>query len=190
MTYYREMSITRALAAGRGIAIGKWKGLRGLYSGEPEYLVELAGMAPDGPGLEIGIRHGHSLLLWAKVREGRGSATGIELVDRPRMRKNISKSGLDVNVVIGDSATVPIGLEEVAFLFIDGDHRRTGFKADLARFVSLVMPGGIVAFHDYGHPVGRYAEFAVTKYVKRWHETAGWKRLRRVHYLIAFQRPL
>ncbi|MGA2384872.1 MAG: class I SAM-dependent methyltransferase [Gemmatimonadales bacterium] len=36
----------------------------------------------------------------------------------------------------------------VDFLFIDGDHRYDGVAADWNNYVSLVRPGGLVAFHD------------------------------------------
>ena len=36
----------------------------------------------------------------------------------------------------------------VDFLFIDGDHRYDGVAADWNNYVSMVRPGGLVAFHD------------------------------------------
>lgn len=37
------------------------------------------------------------------------------------------------------------------FLFIDGDHRRTGVQMDIEMYFPLVRPGGLAAFHDWSH---------------------------------------
>jgi len=48
-------------------------------------------------------------------------------------------------------------LEKVAafgpydFLFIDGDHRRTGVQLDIEMYFPLVNKGGLAAFHDWNH---------------------------------------
>ncbi len=42
------------------------------------------------------------------------------------------------------------------FLFIDGDHRRTGVQQDIEMYFSLVNKGGLAAFHDWNHQ-GTYA---------------------------------
>lgn len=164
----------------------------GLYTGEPAFLQRMAGIAPDGPGLEIGVRFGYSIILWGKVREGKGRIIGVELVDRPLMRRNIEDSGLPIEIVIGDSAEVTIPCEELAFLFIDGDHRTEAIKADIKRYVPLVMPRGIVVFHDYKHTKKKYLEtygFGVTKAVRKWHKKMQWERLGRKRHAIAFRRP-
>ncbi|HTQ79447.1 MAG TPA: class I SAM-dependent methyltransferase [Thermoanaerobaculia bacterium] len=36
----------------------------------------------------------------------------------------------------------------IDFLFIDGDHRYAGVRADFAAYAPLVRPGGLIAFHD------------------------------------------
>jgi cephalosporin hydroxylase len=42
--------------------------------------------------------------------------------------------------------------DSLDFLFIDGDHRYEGVKADYEMFGPLVRPGGLIAFHDIvGH---------------------------------------
>ncbi len=37
----------------------------------------------------------------------------------------------------------------IAALFIDGDHEYSGVKHDIIHYASRVVPGGLVAFHDY-----------------------------------------
>jgi predicted O-methyltransferase YrrM len=39
----------------------------------------------------------------------------------------------------------------IDFLFVDGDHSRTGIFQDCVRYLPRVKPGGLVAFHDYNH---------------------------------------
>ncbi|WP_231506451.1 class I SAM-dependent methyltransferase [Paenibacillus sp. UNC451MF] len=40
---------------------------------------------------------------------------------------------------------------DIAALFIDGDHSYMGVKHDIDRYALRLMPGGVVAFHDYTH---------------------------------------
>jgi len=164
----------------------------GLYTGEPEFLQKMARLAPEGIGLESGGGFGSSITLWGKAREGRGRIIGLELVDRPLMRRNIAESGLPIEIVIGDSAEVPIPCEDIAFLFIDGDHRTKAIRQDIKRFIPLVIPGGVVVFHDYKHTKRKYLEvykFGVTKAVKKWHKQTQWEWLGRKRHAIAFRRP-
>lgn len=184
MKYYGEARLTKALrkVEKQGIKTG----VPGLYTGEPEFIKEMARLAPDGPGVEIGPRYGNTIIMWGKERRGR--IIGIDLIDRPLLRENIAKSGLPIEIIIGDSATVDIPIEEIASLFIDGDHRAPAIWNDTVRYTPLVMKGGIVVFHDYGHSPKRYPEFAVKRYVKAWHDATGWERIGRVRYAIAFRR--
>jgi len=38
----------------------------------------------------------------------------------------------------------------IGLLFIDGDHTREGVTTDLELFAHRIMPGGIIAMHDFG----------------------------------------
>ena len=126
MTYYRERELTEATR--RACARNHTDGVPGLYTGEAPFLIKMARLAPDGDSLEIGIRHGHSIILWGLERLGRGRLLGIELVDRPLMRENITRSGLPIEIVIGDSARMELAVSELAFCFVDGDHRAVGIR--------------------------------------------------------------
>lgn len=42
--------------------------------------------------------------------------------------------------------------EVVEFVFLDGDHSRTGVIAALEAWRPMLAPGAVVAFHDYGDP--------------------------------------
>jgi hypothetical protein len=39
--------------------------------------------------------------------------------------------------------------ESISALFVDGDHRYLGVKRDIELYAPKVVPGGIIAFHDY-----------------------------------------
>lgn len=53
-------------------------------------------------------------------------------------------------VVVGDSATVDIPADRVSFAFVDGSHEADHVRSDFERVWSLLSPGGVAAFHDYG----------------------------------------
>jgi len=186
VTYYREKDVTKALAKMRKRGIND---VPGLYKGEAAFLRKMARKAPDGAALEIGVRFGYSILQWGQERVGRGRIIGIELVDRPLLRENIRKSGIHVEMLIGDSGKLPLFASPLAFLFIDGDHREPGLLRDINRYIPFVIPDGIVVFHDYRHNRKQYPDVRVTECVRAWRLRNGWPKLGRVRHAIAFQRP-
>ena len=61
-------------------------------------------------------------------------------------------AGLDnVVTVVGDSAEVELPVERVAFAHIDGNHDPAYVRSDFEKVWARTVPGGIVAFDDYGH---------------------------------------
>ncbi len=102
--------------------------------------------------LEIGVEKGGTLPFWQAVVEDEGLIVGVDT--------QVSKVVVSLNpapvveLLEGDShdpsmvAKIKELVPEVDFLFIDGDHRYEGVKADYDNFRPLVRPGGIVAFHD------------------------------------------
>jgi len=50
---------------------------------------------------------------------------------------------------VGDSTEVPAGIAEVAFLFIDTDHRAIVLNAELDAWLPLMQPGSVIVLHDY-----------------------------------------
>jgi GT2 family glycosyltransferase len=57
----------------------------------------------------------------------------------------------NVETVEGDSATVEIPTDAIAFAHIDGNHDPEYVRSDFERLWDRVLPGGVVAFDDYGH---------------------------------------
>lgn len=67
-------------------------------------------------------------------------------------RANLARLGFHPRVVIGDSATVPEGIEEVGMLVIDSAHNAEQFNAECDAWLPLMGMGSILACHDYGVP--------------------------------------
>jgi SAM-dependent methyltransferase len=56
----------------------------------------------------------------------------------------------NVVTVAGDSATVEIPTDAIAFAHIDGNHTAEYVRKDFERIWERLVPGGIIAFDDYG----------------------------------------
>ena len=141
--------------------------------GEFEWQVvsrEIAALSPLAVYLEIGSMEGGSL--WAF---GRLFAPGNALiaVDRPirhtrpkleAVATKMRRLGYDIHLIIGSSHNSAIASavdaalagRTVDVLFIDGDHSAEGVRADVADYVPLVRPGGLVVMHDVGPMMGRH----------------------------------
>ena len=67
--------------------------------------------------------------------------------------KHLAALGFEPRVVIGDSATVPKGIGEIGFLFIDTEHTRQRFNAECDAWLPSLAVDGILACHDYNCPI-------------------------------------
>ena len=56
----------------------------------------------------------------------------------------------NLEVVEGDSTKVEIPADRLAFAFVDGSHVADAVRADFETAWQRLVPGGLVAFHDYG----------------------------------------
>jgi hypothetical protein len=54
-------------------------------------------------------------------------------------------------VVAGDSAEITLPSERIAFAHVDGNHSAAYVRSDFEKVWPLVVPGGVVAFDDYGY---------------------------------------
>lgn len=151
---------------------------------ELQMLHALAETAPDGPAVEVGALHGRSMLVWSKARRGHGEMVVIDDECRDTLRANLPA---DVQCWQGLSWEMVWKLPGLAFCFIDADHGIDAFPKDLIPYAAKVMPGGILAMHDYDP---ERQEFAVQRYVDAWQNVAKWQYLGRVESLIAFRRPV
>ena len=57
----------------------------------------------------------------------------------------------NVETVAGDSATVELPTDAIAFAHVDGSHDPVYVRSDFERLWERTLPGGIIAFDDYGH---------------------------------------
>jgi len=82
--------------------------------------------------------------------------------------------------------------EPVHLLFIDGDHRYAGVKADLENWTPKIAPGGIVVMHDYApkpeHLVLLPHLEGVRRAISEWAQKAKWEQLGAPGSLAAFRR--
>lgn len=69
-------------------------------------------------------------------------------------QRNITKAGLASHVIPIKKPSQEAYADcpsHIAALFIDGDHSYEGVVHDITHYVSRVIPGGIIAFHDYSY---------------------------------------
>jgi len=68
----------------------------------------------------------------------------------PILKENIRASNIDEYVEIVKSKSTDVQwCRPITFLFIDGLHDYDSVKSDFLHFKDFVVPGGLVAFHDY-----------------------------------------
>ena len=83
-------------------------------------------------------------------------------------RQNIIKHNRHHHIfylIKSDSRKCISGVERwhspIDFLFIDGDHSKSGVMADFNNYSSFVPVGGIIVFDDYGNPAWRDVKVGV-----------------------------
>jgi len=162
---------------------------------ELQFLVHLAGIAPLGGRIvELGTYHGRTA---AALCLGGGAANVITIDDyscreatggsRPTptsVRGNLAALNYAAQVVCGDSRIVPPGIDRVTLLYVDSEHTRVQFDAEMAAWLPHVVSGGIVACHDYDSPTWLEMTGAVSAWLGRW----GYIGL--VRRMIAFRRKV
>jgi predicted O-methyltransferase YrrM len=116
--------------------------------------------------LEIGTANGGTLFLFAHAAAQNGHLISVDLpggefgdgypIWRVPLYRSFAMPGQRIDLLRADSHSVVTRqkieqlLQETKldFLFIDGDHRYEGVKADFEMYAPLVRPGGLIAFHD------------------------------------------
>lgn len=156
------------------------------------FLYDLAEQAPDGDALEVGVLNGGSLITWAQARIMRGDLYAIDdwshkTASKDTFLMNIGKHGLVVHWFSGKSWLCRAVPNNLAFCFIDGDHSYKGVPHDVAVWPDKMMPGGIIAFHDYGTPNPRQVVKCI---VDAWQHDYQWIYVGTVGSTIAFRRPI
>lgn len=153
-------------------------------------LYELARIAPDGAAVEIGVKRGGSFLCWSCAREGRGRLYAVDdwsMKTEGIFWDNCKKYNVPVTVIgMKSSQAIEFIEEPLAFVFVDGSHD-IGIWDDIKIWPPKIMPGGIIAFHDYGtwKPTVKVKEA-----VDGWHLGARWDKFRQIGSTAAFVRPM
>jgi len=157
----------------------------GVVPAEREWLKQqaedLAGMGPEAVIVHIGVDGGMSLHC---SRRGAPEATivGIDL------EMGGFQNTIGAELIQGNSHIVHHDWERpIHFLFVDGDHSRPAVTADMLGWLPLVVPGGIVAFHDYGNKNFRWC-LGVSEAVDEWDWT-GWQEIPAAGSIKAYQKP-
>lgn len=119
--------------------------------------------------VEIGSSSGFSMMGFSKVVSGKKISIdlpdglfGGQSLQGIEARNSYWQTYIkDIFMIVGNSqdpqvikcAADILGEEKTDVLFIDGDHRYEGVKADYENYKSMVNKGGIIIFHDINvHP--------------------------------------
>lgn len=175
-------------------------------------LYHLASQAPPGlPMIELGTFQGRTAAMLCAAAEQIGSEVvtidnyvqdpsftgGRRLSNEPGpgkspeeyaslTRQNLAGLGFHAHVVIGDSAVVPEGIEEIGFLFIDSEHIGERFNAECDAWLPLMIRGGILACHDYKQPSWPAMTPVIDERIKS--RTDEWEYLGLVIWLVGFKK--
>ena len=166
---------------------------------EVAWLYRAAYAAPTGTQwVELGTYLGRTLIaLAAAAQERKAWVVSIddysyhEPCTIEQVRRNLTAAGLascdaapKVTLVQGNSRDVPALIGKVGLLFVDSHHVREHFDAEMKAWLHRVVPGGIVACHDYGS--ARWPE--ITGGVKAWLDNPCYERMGLVRRLIVYRR--
>lgn len=127
----------------------------GLGGDQVDYLYELSrGTSGRGAIVEIGTYLGKSTigLAYGQKEKGGRPVRTIDLVEHHDLERNLSGAGVRefVEVVVAPSTRAASGwAEPIELLWVDGDHSYRGVRADIRAWARHVVPGGLLAFHDY-----------------------------------------
>lgn len=127
--------------------------------------IALANLANGRHVLELGAHYGFSTVVLASTAglvtsvDWHGGDVNAGAGDSwPEYRHNLERYDVDRRVItIKDrfERALPMLLErgeEFEGCFIDGEHEEASVARDLELVLPLVVPGGWIAFHDYGGP--------------------------------------
>ncbi len=139
---------------------------------QPEFLFRLSlGQKISGSVVEIGTNVGKSAiaLAFAEKCRGGGKIVTVDIYEHPDVQKNLRVAGVGsfVRRIVEPSRVAARNWSSpIRLLWIDGDHSRRGVLNDIQGWVPWVVPGGLVALHDYpGHTGSNVVRRAIRKSV-------------------------
>lgn len=122
---------------------------------QPRFLYDLSARTTGrGEVVEIGTMSGKSTiaLAFGRRRAGGRPIHTIDIVEHPDLASNLARTGVDDHVirhVARSSSVARTWSRPIELLWIDADHSYRGLRTDLRLWTPHVVPGGIVAIHDY-----------------------------------------
>ncbi|MFQ5716782.1 MAG: class I SAM-dependent methyltransferase [Nitrospinales bacterium] len=130
-----------------------------LFPGEIAVLFELARSGPsEGAIVNIGHYRGGSSIILAKGSKEKGREK-VYSFDPKRyddtdeaLRKNQVEDWIVFEQMRSGDAVMEWARREdtrIRLLFVDGDHSYLGCKSDILNFAPFLVPGGVIAVHDY-----------------------------------------
>jgi hypothetical protein len=160
---------------------------------EREYLVEAASDIADR--FEDPLMVNIGIFRYATMYCLRAGAPDARLIGIDIKEPDVGQGDLGAEIIIGDSAKIHDRVSDpVHLLFIDGDHRYRGVRADLAAWTPKVASGGLVVMHDYAPRNEHLVKLPILEGVRRaameWYENAeGWEQIQAPGSLAAFRSP-
>ena len=122
---------------------------------QPRFLYDLCTrLSGQGEVVEIGTMSGKSTIALAFARKQRGGTPvhTIDIAEHPEVVANLTRTGVAdwvVRHVDRSSSVVKTWEAPIELLWIDADHSYRGLLTDLRLWTPHVVPGGVVAIHDY-----------------------------------------
>jgi len=133
------------------------KQLEKLASQSKDIIVEIGSFQGRSTvGLAKGSKKGNKCQIYAidKWSNEKVNGTSNVFISKESFLNNLKNSNVD-NIVTPVHSTSNEAFKDwdkkIGMLFIDGDHSYQGVKNDI-RWCDFVIPGGIIAFHDYLSP--------------------------------------
>ncbi len=123
--------------------------------GPPPALVEVGSFCGKSTvAIGLALRHlGRPDLRLHAIDPHSGYHFGGGIDTYPVLLENLRRHGLEPWVEVIRARSTDVAWEEpIGFLFIDGLHDYENVRADFAHFAGALVPGALVAFHDYEFP--------------------------------------
>jgi predicted O-methyltransferase YrrM len=155
--------------------------------------------------VEIGVAEGASAVTLRQAMSPKGSLWLIDPFHLSRVQHlnalkrvaqravNEVKNGRVVWIYKFSFEAVRDWVDQIDFLFIDGDHSETGVQRDWDDWHQYVIPGGLVAFHDAaifqgGWPQQNWGPVRLVDRLFRSRTLSGWRIVHEVDSLVFVQR--
>ena len=137
------------------VKIEELEQLEKLASQSKDIIVEIGSFQGRSTvGLAKGSKLGNNNIVYAIDTWGNKVVTKDVIISKESFMNNIKNSEVDdiVTPIHSTSNKAFVNWDKkIGMLFIDGDHSYNGVKSDI-RWCDFVIPGGIIAFHDYHSP--------------------------------------